>query len=82
MKTTFLIKQTEGTGPAKVLAVCSTKQRAIDMLKSLENDPPCDHMTVFEYEDETVHIENKYGYIANYRIEEVVMDDWADAYWV
>ena len=82
MKTTFLIKRTEGSEPAKVLAVCTTKQRAIDMLKSLENDPPCDHMTVFEYEDETVHIENKHGYIANYWLEEVVMDDWADAYWV
>lgn len=52
------------------------------MLKSLESDPPCDHMTVFEYEDEAVHIENRHGYIANYWLEEVVMDDWADAYWV
>ena len=82
MKTTFLIKRTEGAEPAKVLAVCTTRQRAIDMLKSLENDPPCDHMTVFEYEDETAHIENRHGYVANYWIEEVVMDDWADAYWV
>ena len=82
MKTVFLIKRAEFSNPEKVLAVCTAKKRAIEMLKSLENDPPCDHMTVFEYEDEEVYIENKHGYIANYRIEEVVMDDWADAYMV
>ena len=58
------------------------EERAIKLLKSLADEPPCDHATKCEYDGflKEMHIENKHGYIANYWLQEVVVDDWLEAY--
>ena len=64
----------------KVVAVCSTKNKAIAKLKELANDPPCSQPTVREYDEELemAFLENKHGWRADYKIEEIILDEWID----
>lgn len=64
----------------KVVAVCSTKKKAIAKLKELANDPPCSQPTIQEYDEEVemTYIENKHGWRADYKIEEIILDEWID----
>ena len=64
----------------KVLAVCSTKQKAISKLKEVADDPQCEGVMVHEYDEdmETTYISNRYGYRAEYYIQEIFLDEWID----
>ena len=64
----------------KVVAVCSTKKKAISKLKEVVSWPPCSQPTVQEYDEELemAFIENKHGWKANYKIEEIILDEWID----
>lgn len=87
MRTMYIIKRIEGATESSsrnidVVAICSTKQKAISMLKELEKDPPCEACTESEFDafiGELV-IKNKWGYWASYYYKEVIVDDWMDAY--
>ena len=67
-------------GTTKTVAVCSTKKKAIAMLKEVVGDPPFVAVIKAEYNEarETTYIENRYGYKAEYRIEEILLDEWID----
>lgn len=76
----YLIKKIDCAHDKKVVAVCSTKKKAQSMLKELVDDPSCSQplRENFELEDEYAHIENVHGWWADYRIEEILMDEWID----
>ena len=50
------------------------------MLKELVENPSCSLplRENFELEDEYAHVENVHGWWADYRIEEILMDEWID----
>ena len=64
----------------KVIAVCSTKRKAIAKMKELVACPPCSQTTVCEYDEELemAFIANKHGWRADYKIEEIILDEWID----
>ena len=80
--TTFASSPFDGTTKtsSKVVAVCSTKKKAIAKLKEIAKDPSCEAVTKAEYDEalEATYIENRYGYNAEYRIEEILLDEWIE----
>lgn len=50
------------------------------MLKELVDNPSCSQplRENFELEGGYAHVENIHGWWADYRIEEVLMDEWID----
>ena len=82
IRTEFASSPFDGTthSNSKVVAVCSTKKKAIAKLKEVAIDPPCEAVTKAEYDEAlaATYIENRYGYKAEYRIEEILLDEWID----
>lgn len=64
----------------KVVAVCSTKNKAISMLKRIAGDPSCEGVIEARYDEELemTYIKNRWGYNTEYRIEDIILDEWID----
>lgn len=67
---------------SKAVAVCSTKQKAIAKLKEVVADPPCEcpvrEECGYDESSEMAFIRNKWGWWADYVIEEIYLDEWID----
>lgn len=84
----YLIEQTESMiqyniRPRKqVIAVCTSRKKAVEMIKSLIEEPCCERPIMSEctYDEELElgHIQNEYGYCCDYEIIAGVTDDWLD----
>ena len=76
----YLIKMIDCAHDRRVIAVCSTNKKAQSMLKELVDNPSCSQplRENFELEGGYAHVENIHGWWADYRIEEVLMDEWID----
>lgn len=63
-----------------IVAICTTRAKADAMLKEIVEDPPCSHPIKDEcsVEDGYAHVENVHGWWADYRIEDVLLDEWID----
>lgn len=61
-----------------IVAICTTRAKADSMLNELVEHPSCSQPVKEEcyVEDGYAHVENIHGWWADYRIEEVWLDDW------
>lgn len=62
------------------LAICTSKAKAIELLKEIANDPCCERpiadKCLYDEEDECTYLENEYGWRNIYDIFEAWTDDW------
>lgn len=74
----WLINQTDQH--TTLVAVCTSKEKAIEFVKECVDDPSCSapikEQCYFDEELEYGHIENSYGYHCDYYIKEVQADDY------
>ena len=76
----YVIIKHDCANDKSIQAICSTRAKAEAMLKELVADPPCSAPIREECEcDGTyAHVANKHGWWADYRIEEMWLDEWID----
>lgn len=65
---------------SSLVAVCTAKDKAIELIKECVNDPSCSapikERCYFDEELEYCHIENIHGYHCDYDIKEVQADEY------
>lgn len=79
-KMVYAILEHDCANDKKVVAICSTRAKAEAMLKELVQDPPC-YSPIrenCECDDTYAHVENAHGWWADYRIEDIWLDEWID----
>lgn len=76
----YEIEKHDCANDRRVVAVCSTKAKAQAKLRELVETPPCSQpiRENCECDEEYAHVENKHGWWADYRITEIILDEWID----
>lgn len=81
---TIVAQESDKHNVKRVVAVCTSLEKATELLKDIHKNPSCECVTTNDWVEESyngypaVEQENSVGWEGVYRIDTALLDDWID----